>query len=152
MKKVLLFAIAFVMIFSLTACTDMVKEKITESWWDGKAEVIVVFPKNVKQGESFEIKVITRNLLSEDLIKSVPSCCASKGIVITAIKHRSSNYEIAHWHFTGHDDGIATLTIPFNGQIETIWTFEEELETAPKGTYDVYLDNGEVFRNAIKIN
>jgi len=167
-KKIVCIGVALFMclgLFSACKSNKIVREKMSESWWDGKVEVSVIFPENVKQGESFEIKVITINLLNEDITGGRPTCCAGKGVLITSIKHRTkANYYLNHWHLHGHDDGIATEAIPVGGQIEAVWAFEGKgcynlapgsaynVDTALKGLYDVYLGNGEVFRNAIKIN
>jgi len=140
----------------------VVKEKIYESWWDGKAEVTIFFPREVEQGEAFEIKVITKNLLTEDLVREVSgSCCAGKGILITAIKLQSDdNYGLYHEHFFVQDGAEVTDIILAGEQVEAIWAFEGKSCTnsgyitgaAIRGIYDIYLSNGEVFRNAITIH
>ena len=46
---------------------NVIREKIEESWWDGKVEVSVVFPRIVEQGKPFKIKVTTTNISGYDI-------------------------------------------------------------------------------------
>ncbi|MCL2675122.1 MAG: hypothetical protein FWE84_00795 [Firmicutes bacterium] len=143
---------------------EIVREKIKESQWDGKVEVLVDFPRAVKQGEAFEITVTTKNILDEDVVIFYTSGSqVLGGVPIVAIKLQpDEDNEIYNEHFFVSTGDAGVFIIQVGEQREAVWIFEGKgcfidqgypqiYGVAHKGVYDIYLANGEVLRNAITI-
>ena len=138
------------------------KEKLFETFWDGKVEVSIVFLKEIQQGESFEITVTTTNISDDILSYDSCYCCSDMGILIAAITLKTdNNYGLWHQQFLIHDDGIKQSVIQVGASVVATWSFETSKsmqdgdghynDAAPVGIYDIYLSNGEVLREAIEI-
>lgn len=157
---------------------DLEKEKmsgiIMDSWegvgadWHNQVEVSIVFPRIVKQGDPFLIKVTTTNISDADIVEITSSTMKGKGVLIWQIMLQSENkydYELYHDTFRIHTSDNVQDIIPKGESDEYIWELEGTAVNwytgniddkfdpiiAPKGVYDIWLHNGEIFRNAIEI-
>lgn len=135
---------------------EIIREKSRASWWDGKVEVSLDFPREVKQGETFTVVITTKNITDAEIRYTSGSCCQNMGVLITMIKLQSEeNYTMKHNHFFAHNEDVVETVIPAGGSLVATWeittTHPENFSSgvAPKGIYDIYLSNGEALRKAI---
>jgi len=120
-----------------------------------KLELSITFPREVVQGEAFEITVITTNITDENF--EYYSCCQNLGVYVREIMSQSEKYMFSV-HSVCNENSVLSV-IYANENIEHIWKIETKHDRtlptwgdyAPKGVYDIYLSNGEIYRNAIKI-
>jgi hypothetical protein len=136
--------------------------------WQGKLEISLSFPETVKQGESFEITVKTENISDKNIVfSSYCGCCSHMGErIIVALQEDEPNKIpefMLFWHgfYAIHNNEQGGVTIPVGQSIEHVWKFDGTLlsgrldgtegSIAPKGFYDIRLENGLTLFGAIEI-
>jgi len=132
-------------------------DSMPKNFWKGKVVVTIVFPAEVVQGDTFEITVTTTNITDEDFEYYSSSTEKNLGVYVSRIKSQSTAYKFFPFTESTHD--FVLTTIPAGESIEHLWEFETKHDRtlptwgdyAPKGVYDIYLSNGEIYRNAITI-
>ena len=135
-----------------------------DAWWGEKVKVYVVFPRTVQQGEPFSVKVTTINVSGSDMEYSAKICCVEKGVRILGFRPQVDGewkfeLRIYHWNFFSFVPEYDKVIIPRGGKLTALWEIATCLSAssepwnniAPKGEYDIYFSNGEIYKTALEI-
>jgi len=139
---------------------QVIFEKIADSWWDDRATVDVSFPRIIKRDQPLVITVITTNITDVVITRNHHHAGRGSGlgVAISTIRLQSTIFRIGNWATE-----VIEPTVGFIQPRESVldkWYFETDIvftdvsvgfpigEYQPYGTYDIYLENGMVFRNA----